>query len=63
VIAGDARVGCVTSGTFSPTLQMPIAMAYVTRDVADAGTSVEVEIRGNRVPATVAALPFYRRDR
>ena len=56
-------VGQVTSGTFSPTLQKPIAMAYVEPSAAEVGSHVEVDIRGRREPATVVALPFYRRSR
>lgn len=55
------RVGHVTSGTASPTLDKSIAMAYVTPDVAAVGTELEVDIRGQRVAAKVVKLPFYRR--
>ena len=62
VWSGDRRTGIVTSGTQSPTLGVPIAMAYVTPGDAEPGTVVDVEIRDARVPARVVALPFYRRD-
>jgi aminomethyltransferase len=61
VLASDRRTGVVTSGTQSPTLGVPIAMAYVAPGDAEPGTVVDVEIRGGRVPARVVALPFYRR--
>ena len=61
VFSGDKRVGVVTSGTQSPTLGQPIAMAYVTPSEAGAGTIVDVDIRGQRVPAEVVPMPFYRR--
>ncbi len=61
VLAGDRRTGVVTSGTQSPTLAQAIAMAYVATADAEPGTMVDVEIRGQRVPAEVVALPFYRR--
>jgi aminomethyltransferase len=61
VLNGDRRTGLVTSGTQSPTLGVPIAMAYVAPADAEPGTVVDVEIRGARVPARVVALPFYRR--
>jgi aminomethyltransferase len=61
VFAGERRTGVVTSGTQSPTLGVPIAMAYVAPGDAEPGTVVDVEIRGGRVPARVVALPFYRR--
>ena len=62
VWVGERRTGVVTSGTQSPTLGIPIAMAYVAPGDAEPGTVVEVEIRDARVPARVVALPFYRRD-
>jgi aminomethyltransferase len=62
VWAAERRLGVVTSGTQSPTLGVPIAMAYVPPDAAEPGTVVDVEIRGARVPARITTLPFYRRD-
>jgi aminomethyltransferase len=61
VLVGERRTGAVTSGTQSPTLGVPIAMAYVAPGDAEPGTVVDVEIRGARVAARVVALPFYRR--
>jgi aminomethyltransferase len=61
VLVGDRRTGQVTSGTQSPTLGMPIAMAYVAPGDAEPGTVMDVEIRDARVPARVVELPFYRR--
>lgn len=62
VWVGDRRTGKVTSGTQSPTLGMPIAMAYVAPDDSEPGTVVQVEIRDGRVPARVVPLPFYKRS-
>jgi aminomethyltransferase len=56
-----ATVGHVTSGTFSPTLARPIAMAYVERAAATPGRTLAIDIRGRAEPATVVKLPFYRR--
>ena len=61
VFAGDRRTGTVTSGTMSPTLGEPIAMAYVAPSEAEPGTILAVGIRGQRVEAQVVPLPFYRR--
>ena len=58
---GDTQVGHVTSGTFSPTLDRPIAMGYVRADLAEPGSQVTIEIRGSREPACAVKLPFYRR--
>jgi aminomethyltransferase len=57
----NREVGTVTSGTFAPTLQRPIAMAYVSSELAQVGQSLDVDIRGTRAKATVVELPFYRR--
>ena len=62
VDAGDRRTGVVTSGTQSPTLGRPIAMAYVAPSDAEPGTMVAIEIRDARVPARVVPLPFYKRS-
>ena len=55
-------VGRVTSGSFSPTLQRPIAMAYVDADVGSAGSQLDVVVRGRTHPASVVKRPFYRRE-
>jgi aminomethyltransferase len=56
------QIGEVTSGTFSPTLNRPIAMGYVRPDAADPGAELFVDIRGQSEPARVVKLPFYRRS-
>lgn len=56
--ASAARIGVVTSGTFSPCLKAPIAMGYVPSASAAEGTVVSVEVRGKLVPAKVAKMPF-----
>ncbi|SEC50963.1 aminomethyltransferase [Paramicrobacterium humi] len=63
VVAGDLRVGSVTSGLLSPTLGYPIAMAYVEPAAAASGTELGIDVRGTRIPATVTALPFYSRNK
>ncbi len=55
------KIGYVTSGTFSPSLQKPIAMGYVEKDYAEPGTELFVEIRGKFLKARTTSLPFYRR--
>jgi aminomethyltransferase len=61
VLAGDRATGVVTSGTQSPTLGKPIAMAYVAPEDGEPGTMLDVEIRDQRVAAEVVPLPFYKR--
>ncbi|WP_037500124.1 glycine cleavage system aminomethyltransferase GcvT [Sphingomonas jaspsi] len=52
------EVGKVTSGGFSPSLQRPIAMAYVPVALAEAGTAITLSQRGKLFQATVAPMPF-----
>ena len=56
-------VGEVTSGTFSPTFERPIAMAYVRPTSQAVGTRLAVDIRGTQHAVTVVPLPFYQRDK
>ena len=58
VYSGEKQVGRVTSGGFSPTLERPIAMAYIDTALADEGTELEVEVRNKRLSAKVASMPF-----
>jgi aminomethyltransferase len=63
VFAGDDRVGETTSGTFSPTLRVGIALAYIAPpDRVGPGDSVEVEVRGRRGEAEVVKPPFVDRS-
>lgn len=55
---GTASVGHVTSGGFGPSLEAPIAMGYLSADLATPGTRVFAEVRGRRLPCTVSAMPF-----
>jgi aminomethyltransferase len=57
---GEA-VGVVCSGTFSPTLQKTIAMAYVDPASMAVGTQLTVDVRGKDESATIIPLPFYKR--
>jgi aminomethyltransferase len=52
----------VSSGTFSPTLDKPIAMAYVRPEATTGAEELTVDIRGRLEPARVVELPFYRRS-
>jgi aminomethyltransferase len=62
VLHQGRTVGEVTSGSFSPTLQRPIAMGYVPPEHAEPGTQVTVDIRGQMAPAEIVPLPFYSRS-
>jgi aminomethyltransferase len=61
VTHNGAVVGSVTSGTYGPTVEKNIALAYVPTPLSKVGTALGVRIRGKDVPATVVKTPFYRR--
>jgi len=54
-------VGTVTSGTWSPSFEKALGMAYVPAEQAAPGTPLEIDVRGRALPATVVEVPFYRR--
>jgi aminomethyltransferase len=61
-LEGEA-MGQITSGSPAPFLKTNIAMALVPAAVADSGSDVLVDVRGNRVRAKQVPLPFYRRPK
>jgi aminomethyltransferase len=58
VFAGNEKVGIVSSGGFSPSLEHPIAMATIAAAHTAPGTALEIEVRGKRLPAQVVPMPF-----
>ncbi len=58
---GGETVGTVTSGTFSPSFEKALGMAYVPTRLEAAGSRLAIDVRGRELPAVVAPLPFYRR--
>lgn len=63
VYKGEEKIGEVTTGTQSPTLKKNIGLALLSAQHAELGNNVEVEIRGKRLKAQVAATPFYKREK
>jgi aminomethyltransferase len=61
VLKDGVAVGAITSGTLSPTLGVPIGMAYVPSALAAVGTALTVDVRGSACAAEVVPLPFYKR--
>jgi aminomethyltransferase len=55
---GQDQVGEITSGGFGPSLNGPMAMGYVRRDLAEDGSKLSLMVRGKPLPATVVPLPF-----
>lgn len=63
VFVGEEQIGEVTTGTQSPTLKKNVGLALIKSEYAAVGTELEVEIRGKRLKAVVAATPFYKRPK
>jgi aminomethyltransferase len=57
--AGGEPIGRVTSGGFGPSLDAPVAMGYAPASLSAPGTRLHAEVRGRRLPVTVAPLPFH----
>jgi aminomethyltransferase len=59
IVADDGtEAGTITSGGFSPSVNGPVAMGYVRKDLAADGTKLNLIVRGKTIPATVVPLPF-----
>lgn len=61
VLYGDKEIGKTSSGTHSPTLGYPIAMALIDIEHSSIGTELLVDVRGRSITAQVVELPFYSR--
>jgi len=61
VFGNGERIGEVTSGTLSPSLNWGIGMAYVSSAHAKIGVEIDIEIRAQKFPATVEKKPLYRK--
>ncbi len=58
VYSGDDKTGEITSGAFGPTIGRPMSMGYVATTHSQTGTQLDGDVRGKRMPAVVADLPF-----
>ena len=62
VFGNGDRIGEVTSGTLSPSLNWGVGMAYVPAAHAKIGTQIDIEIRGQKFPATIEKKPLYKKS-
>jgi aminomethyltransferase len=62
VLHNGERVGEVTSGTLSPSLNWGVGMAYVSTAHAKIGAQIDIEIRGRKFPATIEKKPLYKKS-
>ena len=58
----DQEIGLVTSGTFGPSVNRPIAMGYVKLNFSKPGTKVLLEVRDKKYEANISELPFYKKN-
>ena len=56
------EIGFVTSGTFGPSVNAPVAMGYVKSEFSEVGTSIQLEIRGKKYGGKISELPFYKKS-
>jgi aminomethyltransferase len=62
VFANGERIGEVTSGTSSPSLNWGVGMAYINAPHAKIGAKIDIEIRGQKFPATIEKKPLYKKS-
>ena len=55
-------IGEVTSGTFGPSVNGPIAMGFVNQEFSKNETKILLEVRGKKYPANICKLPFYKKS-
>lgn len=63
VLLGEETVGEVSSGTFSPSLDIGAGMAFIRSDLTGPGTLLEVDVRGKRRTARVSSKPLYPKQK
>ena len=61
VVSNGNDVGVVTSGTLSPSLEVGIGMGYVPAELAEAGTEIQIDVRGKVRSARIESKPLYRK--
>ena len=60
--SSDEEIGIITSGTFGPSVQSPVAMGYVKNKFSKIDSKIILEIRGKKYDAVVSKLPFYKKS-
>ena len=56
------EIGKITSGTFGPSVNAPVAMGYINSGYSEVGNKIKIEVRGKKYDAKVSALPFYKKN-
>ena len=58
----EKPIGEVTSGTFGPSVNGPIAMGYIDKEFSTIDTKILLEVRGKKHSASICRLPFYKKS-
>ena len=58
----NSEIGEITSGTFGPSVNGPVAMGYVENKFSKKDTKIFLEVRGKKYPANICELPFYKKN-
>ena len=56
------EIGVITSGTFGPSVNAPVAMGYINLNYSGTGTKIQLEIRGKKHGGKVSELPFFKKS-
>jgi aminomethyltransferase len=56
------EIGLITSGTFGPSVNAPVAMGYINSKYAEVGTKIQLEVRGKKHGGKVSELPFFKKS-
>ena len=62
ILKDGVKIGTITSGTLSPSVDRGIGMGYVAPEFAEPGTTLRVDVRGRERDAEVVPLPFYKKE-
>tara|TARA_B100001093_G_scaffold6923_1_gene6866 strand:- start:550 stop:1644 length:1095 start_codon:yes stop_codon:yes gene_type:complete len=58
----DKEIGKITSGTFGPSINAPVAMGYINVDSSGIGNKIKIEVRSKKYDAKISELPFYKKS-
>ena len=56
------EIGKITSGTFGPSINAPVAMGYINVDSYGIGNKIKIEVRSKKYDAKISELPFYKKS-
>ena len=58
----DEEIGKITSGSFGPSINAPVAMGYINLDYSSIGNKIKIVVRGKKYNAKISDLPFYKKS-